>query len=275
MKITAPAKVNLFLRVIRRRDDGFHEIETRMAPLSLCDELSLEMRESGGLQFSCSNPDLPADESNLVVRAVRALEKRAGRQLNLAIHLTKRIPLGAGLAGGSSDAASTLRGVNQICELGLETGEIREIAAQLGSDVPFFLHGGVCDCRGRGEIVEPVPFPHRLRLLLVKPGFGVSTLWAYQNWRDSCEIPGATYKSQPQTWGNLENSLERPVFAKFPLLADLKSWLLARPEVEAALMSGSGSTTFAILRGEGENSELEADLRAEFGAELWTAVCDA
>ncbi len=274
MTVSAPAKVNLSLKVVRRREDGFHEIETRMAPLSLSDTLEFEAQSSGGLHFTCSDSTLPRDESNLVVRAVRELEQASGRSFHLSIHLEKRIPHGAGLAGGSSDAAATLRSVNELFLLGLSHERLCEMAATLGSDIPFFLFESVCDCRGRGEDVKPIAFDPILNLLLIKPRFGIPTPWAYQQWKDSRELPGAAYAPQAQSWGTLENSLERPVFEKYLFLADLKSWLLARTEVEAALMSGSGSTTFAILKPERDSTDLEAALRAEFGHETWTQVCE-
>tara|TARA_R110002096_G_scaffold16106_10_gene55003 strand:+ start:13613 stop:14449 length:837 start_codon:yes stop_codon:yes gene_type:complete len=274
MIVSAPAKVNLSLRVVRKREDGFHEIETRMAPLTLCDELHFERRDEGGLEFTCTDEGLPNDESNLVVKSVRQLEKHTGTSLNVSIHLDKRIPHGAGLAGGSSDAASTLQGLNELFEMGLDREDLRALAAEIGSDIPFFLYDSVCDCRGRGEFVEPVEFAQTLSLMLIKPQFGVPTPWAYQRWKESQEIPGVRYEPQGQAWGEMQNSLERPVFEKYLVLADLKGWLQDRPEVEGALMSGSGSTTFAVLQPEAGIESLEADLRAEFGEELWIAFCE-
>ncbi|MEM1297291.1 MAG: 4-(cytidine 5'-diphospho)-2-C-methyl-D-erythritol kinase [Verrucomicrobiota bacterium] len=274
MMVSAPAKVNLSLRVVGKREDGFHEIETRMAPLTLCDELLFERRDEGGLAFTCTDSELPTDESNLVVRSVRQLERHTGKMLDVSIQLTKRIPHGAGLAGGSSDAASTLQGLNDLFELGISREDLRGLAAEIGSDIPFFLYERVCDCRGRGEFVEPVTFPHTLSLMLVKPWFGIPTPWAYQRWKESREIPGVEYETQEQAWGEMQNSLERPVFEKYLVLADLKNWLRERVEVEGALMSGSGSTTFAILAPEAGTESLERDLRSEFGKELWIAFCE-
>lgn len=274
MIVSAPAKVNLSLRVVRKREDGFHEIETRMAPLTLCDELRFEEKETGGVELTCTDQSLPNDESNLVVKSVRQLEKKTGKNLNVAIHLEKRIPHGAGLAGGSSDAASTLKGLNDLFALGLTRDDLRELAAEIGSDIPFFLYDSVCDCRGRGEFVEPLEFSQTLSLMLIKPWFGIPTPWAYQRWLESQEIPGVGYEPQELTWGELENSLERPVFEKYLFLADLKNWLRERSEVEGALMSGSGSTTFAVLKADADLEVLEKDLRSDLGNELWTAFCE-
>lgn len=272
----APAKVNLWLRILGKRPDGFHELDTRMVRISLSDTLEAWRRPDGsGLQFSCDDPSLPVGESNLVVRAVRGLEAELGRPLDLSIHLYKRIPHGAGLGGGSSDAASVLLGINESLELGLSRSVLGRVASALGSDIPFFLWEGACDCRGRGEIVEPLSpgaFPWRPRLLLVKPAFPVPTPWAYQQWQNSKEIPGVDYAARPMPWGDLVNSLERPVFAKHLVLADLKQFLAGQPGVSGALMSGSGSVVFAILREEVNPDPIREKIAAEFGGSTWTSV---
>ncbi len=272
----APAKVNLWLRVLGKRPDGFHELDTRMVRISLADTIETSSTPAGtGLQFTCDDPSLPTDESNLVVKAVRGLEAEVGRRFDLAIHLVKRIPHGAGLGGGSSDAASVLLGINGALSLGLSRERLARIAASLGSDIPFFLYEGACDCRGRGEIVELVPpkaFPWRPRLLLVKPAFSVPTPWAYQQWLNSREIPGVDYAAQPMPWGDLENSLERPVFAKHLVLADLKQFLAAQQGVEGSLLSGSGSVVFAVLGAEANAEAIQAELTAEYGESTWTSV---
>ena len=274
----APAKVNLSLKILGKRADGFHELETRMVRISVTDTLRAETAETGsGLRFTCDDPSLPTDGSNLVVKAVRALEQHVDRGFDLTIHLTKRIPHGAGLGGGSSDAATVLLGLNDGYGLGLSRDGLSGIAARLGSDIPFFLYEGACDCRGRGEIVEPVPdFPWRPRLFLVKPTFSVPTPWAYKEWLASRELPGIDYSPRPMPWGELVNSLERPVFAKHLVLADLKRFLAAQPGVEGALLSGSGSVVFAVLGEDGtaDPEAMAAAVTNEFGATNWmqTAV---
>lgn len=269
----APAKVNLFLRLLRKREDGFHEIQTRLAPVSLADKLVFRRQQRGGLEFTCSDPHLPLDDSNLVVRAVRRLEKRRRRVLHVAIHLEKHIPVSAGLGGGSSDAAATLMGLNELFDVGLNKQQLTRMAAELGSDIPFFLYESVCDCQGRGEIVEPTDFSESLPLLLMKPEFGSPTVEAYKNWRDSRELPGILYAPQHFAWGSMENSLERPVFEKYLVLAEMKMWLLAQPEVAGALMSGSGSTMFAVLREIRGAEHLANRARAHFGETTWTRIC--
>ena len=274
MEFLAPAKVNLSLRVIRRREDGFHEIETLMAPIAIRDTLDIERRNAGGIEFMCSDPALPTDGTNLVVRAARGFFERTRIEPNVRIFLRKEIPHGAGLGGGSSDAATTLLALDTIFETRLPFAELTCIAAMIGSDIPFFLARGPAWCRGRGELVEPSRLPHALPLLLIKPPFGVPTPWAYQHWRDSMEIPGVSYA--PQAVGDITfvNDLERPVFGKFIQLAEMKRWLLEQPETAVALMSGSGSTLIAVLHSKPLGPALAEKALAQFGGHTWHALTE-
>ena len=269
MQFHAPAKVNLQLRILGKRFDGFHEIETLMVPLSLADTLTMEKTSSKGLTFTCNDERLPLDESNLVVKAVKAFQNRTGFGGGISIHLQKSIPHGAGLAGGSSDAAATLIGLNDLCSSGLRSDELAELAAPIGSDISFFLARSAAICRGRGEIVEPVSTLPRIPLLLIKPGFEVPTPWAYQHWSTSRKVSGFHYAAQEMVWGELVNDLERPVFEKFLFLGLIKNWLMSQPETVGTLMSGSGSTVFAVLTGEEAGPELLRRARGEFGNEFW------
>ena len=274
MTALAPAKVNLSLRVLRRREDGFHDIESLIVPISLFDKLDIEKSEAGGIDFTCNEPDVPADDTNLVIRAARAFCTAFHIPPNLRIALQKEIPHGAGLGGGSSDAASTLLALDEIFATHAPREKLHALAADLGSDVPFFLDRSAARVTGRGENVTPVPFPHTILLLLIKPPFGVPTPWAYRQWRDSLEIPGVRYETQEFAWGELVNDLERPVFEKYLHLAELKTWLLAQPEITGALMSGSGATVFAILRENGAGESLRAKVAAEFGDNVWSRVVE-
>jgi 4-diphosphocytidyl-2-C-methyl-D-erythritol kinase len=270
MQLFAPAKINLSLKVLRRREDGFHEIETLMAPISLCDELTIKPNDSGtGIIFSSDDPTLPSGEENLIVRAARRFFTEIRQEPRLRIALRKKIPHGAGLGGGSSDAASTLLGLNQLQDAPLSSARLTSLAAEIGSDVPFFLGPGPARCRGRGEIVEPVEGLPKLSLLLLKPEFGVSTGWAYQQWRDSGELPGVDYAAQKIGGLVLQNDLERPVFEKHLFLARMKGWLREQPEVAGALLSGSGSTMFAVLRDGAMTEGLASRARRELDPELW------
>ena len=273
MRFLAPAKVNLSLRVLGRRPDGFHELDSLMVRVSVFDALEIERTSSGGLEFSCDAPDVPADDSNLVVRAARLFCTTTGAAPDLRIHLQKEIPHGGGLGGGSSDAASTLVALNTIFSLGLSKDALAGMGAQIGSDVPFFIYETDARIGGRGEVVTPVSPVGKLPLLLVKPPFGVPTPWAYQHWSRSVQLPGVQYA--PQSVGGLilENDLERPVFEKFLFLADLKQWLLNQPEVDGALLSGSGATVFSVLKTGANAKGLIERIAAEFGSELWIREC--
>lgn len=273
MKRAAPAKINLSLRVLGKRADGFHELETLMAPLTLADELTFLPRRA--FQFACSDPTLPVDDSNLAVRAAHLFHQRTGHPIDVRIELEKRIPHGAGLGGGSSDAAAVLLGLDELYNLGLSREDLAAMAAELGSDVPFFIYQSPAWCRGRGEIVEPTVLPQALPILLLKPAFPVPTPDAYRRWAEANELPGVAYAAQALPWGLLVNDLERPVFEKYIVLATMKMWLLAQPEVSGALMSGSGSTMLAVLHGAGDSAPLAERARAEFGESLWTCAAFA
>ncbi len=269
MKFRAPAKVNLRLRILGKRSDGFHEIETLMARLTLADILTIERTSEKDLLFTCNDQELPLGSSNLVVKALRAFRQKTGIFDGVSIHLEKFIPYGAGLAGGSSDAATTLMALNELFSAGLDTAELGRLAGGLGSDIPFFFFRSSAICKGRGEIVEPLSNLPRLPLLLIKPGFEVATPWAYKNWATSREVTGFHYAPQKLDWGELANDLERPVFEKFVFLGLLKRWLMNQPEAVGALMSGSGSTVFAVLNTEESGSDLLSRARLEFGNEFW------
>lgn len=249
--LPSPAKVNLWLRVLGKRPDGFHEVHTRMSPISLADEVRATLKTEGTTVLTCSDETVPTDETNLALKALRAFETATGIIRAWNIHLEKRIPHGAGLGGGSSNAATVLAALNQLSGSPLSSSQLHELAAGLGSDVPFFLHGRTCDAGGRGEQLVPVAdFPWTLHLVLMKPPFGISTPWAYQRWASSQELKGVDYAPQSHPWGEMVNDLERPVFEKWLMLPALKTWLREQPETLAALMSGSGSTMFAVCRDE-------------------------
>lgn len=266
---SAPAKINLSLVVTGKREDGFHELETLMVPVSgLADRLLFEPAESFG--FVCDQDGVPTDESNLVVKAVRAFERAAGIEVKYQITLEKEVPHGAGLGGGSSDAAFCLLGLNQLHGDPLAFEVLHELAADLGSDVPFFLYEAPCICRGRGDLIEPVEPVGAFSVCLFKPGFGVSTPDAYQRWQSSRELPGIPYAAQSGPYGEMVNDLERPVFEKFIFLADFKRWLLGQAEVAVAQMSGSGSTMIAILKEGATGEDLIARAKAECDPHLFT-----
>ena len=276
MQVIAPAKINLSLRVLGRRSDGFHEIETFIAPISLFDELKLEQRSGKQkVAFRCDDPSVPQGDDNIVVRATNLFFEKTRIASGVSIKLKKRIPHGAGLGGGSSDAASTLLALNELFETNLPREALAKMAETIGSDVPFFIFQSAAVCKGRGELVSPARLGKQLSLLLLKPEFGVPTQWAYSRWRDSREIPAISYTSQAFEGQTFLNDLERPVFEKFIFLAAIKTWLLKQPEVCAALMSGSGSTVFAVLRDRAAADHLARRAKAELDPDLWTCGCEA
>jgi 4-diphosphocytidyl-2-C-methyl-D-erythritol kinase len=264
----ARAKVNLDLKILRKREDGFHGLETRMAPISLADRLIFT--EADAYRLVCDFPGVPLDESNLVTKAVRIFQRETGRACAYQIELEKAVPHGAGLGGGSGDAAAALRALNVLEKTDLPVETLAAWAAEIGSDVPFFVFDSVCDCSGRGEIVKPIEWGHQVDALLLKPSFGVSTPAAYKSWMESKEIKGIDYAPQQLEWGVMENDLERPVFEKHRFLAEMKMWLLVQDEVEAAMMSGSGSTMIAILKSPGMAETLAEKAREELDPTLWT-----
>ena len=271
MTFHSPAKINLWLRILGKRPDGFHEVQTRLCRLTLGDTVEIEHGGAGkAVTLTCSDPTVPLDESNLAMRALRAFENRTGRQSSWRIHLEKKIPAGAGLGGGSSNAATVLKGVNELAGSPLSQAQLVELGAQIGSDVPcFILDSPAADGAGRGEQVTEVDFSWQLPLVLIKPPFPIPTPWAYKHWAGSKEIPGTLYAPQLCPWGAMSNDLERPVFEKHLLLPTLKTWLLEQGEVRAALMSGSGSTMFAITETPSQAAELAARAREWCGETSW------
>jgi 4-diphosphocytidyl-2-C-methyl-D-erythritol kinase len=275
MQVSAPAKINVNLRVAARRPDGLHEIETLIAPISLCDELALERNDAlADVEFSSDDPTIPPGEDNLVVRAARKFFASTGRKPAVSIALRKRIPHGAGLGGGSSDAATVLLGLNDLFQTDLSRSELAQVAADIGSDVPVFVHRSPAICRGRGEIVEPVRSKEQLPLILLKPMFPVATAWAYSRWQDARELPDVLYKEQRARGLAFFNDLERPVFEKFVSLARIKMWLLAQDEVEVALLSGSGSTVFGVLNAGADGEAVARRARTELDPTLWSIVSE-
>ena len=269
LSLKAPAKLNLSLRVLGKRDDGFHEIETLMVKLpDLADQL--DFIEAADFSFHCDDPSLPCDGSNLVVKALRAYQAATGNSCCYSLYLRKSIPHGAGLGGGSSDAAAALLGLNQLQGHPLAEDALVRLAGALGSDIPFFLRSGAALCTGRGEKIEQIPSPPTMRVMLFKPEFGVATPEAYGRWVKSTELAGITYSPQQVAGLSLFNDLERPVFQKHRFLAELKQWLLARREIAAALMSGSGSTVFAILKPDASPATLAQAAFHELDPHLWT-----
>jgi 4-diphosphocytidyl-2-C-methyl-D-erythritol kinase len=275
MQVLAPAKINLSLKILGRRNDGFHELETLIAPISLYDEIKIDKARPGkGINFRCDDPSVPQGDDNLVIRAAKAFFELTRIEPAASIELKKKIPHGAGLGGGSSDAASVLLALNELFSAKLSLEALAEIAAPIGSDVSFFIFQSAARCKGRGEIVTPIKLKRQFSLLLLKPGFAISTPWAYSRWQASREIAGVRYQAQEFADQTLVNDLERPVFEKFVFLAQLKMWLLSQSEVGAALTSGSGSTMFAVMHEKAGADSVANRAKAMLDPELWTYPCE-
>lgn len=276
MQIPAPAKINLNLRVLgRNKATGYHDIETWMVPLTLADELRIALTSTPGITLTCTDPELDNGSGNLAWRAAELFLRATRHQGGAAIELHKHIPHGAGLGGGSSDAAAVLKGLNEQAGHPLDDPGLETLAAQIGSDVPFFVRGLPAMARGRGEILQARPLPAPLDLLLIKPPFAVETAWAYRNWSEKKFCPETWTAPQLHDGLEISNDLERPVFAKFIILPAIKQWLLGHSLVAAAAMTGSGSCLYAILRDPRGAEQLAAEAKEEFGRKLWTAACRA
>jgi 4-diphosphocytidyl-2-C-methyl-D-erythritol kinase len=281
----SPCKVNLILNILGRRADGFHELETVMQPVNVCDEMTFE-RAGTGLQLTCNHPELPTDARNLVHRAASAFLKAAGIADGVRIHLAKHLPLAGGIGGGSANAAVTFGALNELFGQPLPPEKLHDLAAALGSDIPFFLHHQPALATGRGEKVQALDEFPALRgkaVLLIHPGFGISTPWSYQNLaRFPAALNGQAGRARrlisllqgadlAAAAAEFYNSLEAPAFDKFPVLQLYREFLLENGAL-AALMSGSGSTTFAITENVARAEILAENFKSEFGGNGWIAA---
>jgi 4-diphosphocytidyl-2-C-methyl-D-erythritol kinase len=270
MKTLSPAKINLTLEVLGQRPDGFHELATWMLPVGLSDSLEIEVTNAPS--FISNVPELAKDPSNLVTRAVECFNRAASIETAYAIRLEKKIPIGAGLGGGSSNAAATLRLLNGLHRSRFSPQELEQLAANLGSDVAFFVAGRSAWCSGRGERIQPCPFPGNLWICLFKPGFAISTAGVYRAYAQ-LETDRKHGKETETPWGKLRNDLEPAVLPKYLFLALVKDWLNKQSENLFALMSGSGSTMFAIVQNQADGETLKDRFRTVFGEQTWSAVC--
>jgi len=284
----SPCKVNLLLNILGRRPDGFHELESVMHPVNLCDRLCFA-RSGIGVELTCSDANLTTDSRNLVHHAATLFLQAAQLHEGVRIQLEKHIPVAAGLGGGSGNAATTLLGLNELFDRPLSREKLHELASTLGSDVPFFLQPKPALVTGRGELIEPLESFAAMRgkvFLLVHPGFGISTAWAYHNLSRFPSAlngqPGRARKlvSMLKTGDfsaaarHFYNSLEAPALEKYPLLALYQEFLRSHGAV-TALMSGSGSTTFALVEGRKAAEALAEKFEGKFGRNCWTAILPA
>lgn len=282
---TSPCKVNLILNILGQRADGFHELETVMQPVNLCDAMTFE-RVGVGLKLTCSHPELPTDSRNLVHRAATAFLATTKISDGVQIHLQKNLPLAGGIGGGSANAAVTFTALNELFGTPLPLEKLHELAASLGSDVPFFLYDRPALATGRGEKVQTLenfPALKGKAFFLVHPGFGISTPWSYQNLaRFPKDQNGAAGRAEklvaalqtnhwPAITDGIYNSLEAPAFGKYPVLQLYQEFLRENGAL-VSLMSGSGSTTFAILENLAAAEQVAEKFKAQFGDRGWLAT---
>ncbi len=252
IRVEAPAKINWFLEITGKRPDGYHSLSTLFQTISLADTLTFT--PAARLTLHCSEPSLPTDETNLVMRAARRLQETLGVTRGARMTLRKRIPMGAGLGGGSSDAAAALLALPRLWKRRVSTNDVERIAVGLGADVPFFLRKGLCQAKGIGEKLEAQPPLRKTWMVLTYPGFGVATREAYARvrlpWKTPRRLVLGRFMSDHEKGGSmgvhLFNRFEELVFPDHPALPKIKQAMIAAG-ASTALMSGSGSSVFGIV----------------------------
>jgi len=273
LRVNAYAKINLFLEITERRKDGYHILSTIFQTISLADDITFRTSES--LRLTCSDPLLPTDERNLALRAALQWRERLGEQKGALIHLKKNVPVGAGLGGGSSDAGAVLTTLSAWWRRNPSETLLHRTALKLGADVPFFLKGGTCAAGGIGDRLHPLPPLPKTWLVLVYPGFGVSTKDAYAKvqfpltgMRSIHKMTSLLSRPHPSAWaGQLFNRFEELVFPDHPELPKIKQELLDAGAI-GALMSGSGSSVFGIVESAAQGRKVLAILRKKY-AQSW------
>lgn len=264
----APAKINLTLDVLGKREDGYHEVEMIMTTVDLADRIDIVERDDEKIVIDVSEGYIPNDERNLAYQAADLVKKTFAINKGVSISITKNIPVAAGLAGGSSDAAATLRGLNELWNLRLSTEELAELGAKIGSDVSFCVYGGTALVKGKGEIVEPISSPPPCWVVLAKPPLGVSTQEVYKRLNVNEIAHGDTSamkkaieeKNFQNICQNLHNALEPVTFRMHPEVEKIKEQMI-RFGADGALMSGSGPTVFGLVAHESRLHRIYNGLR--------------
>lgn len=266
--IKAPAKINLTLDVLRKRSDGYHEVEMIMTTVDLSDRIGLESRADNKIQIISADRYVPDDHRNLAYQAAKLLKDTYSISSGVTILLEKKIPVAAGLAGGSSDAAATLKGLNQLWNLGLSLDELAEHGAKIGSDVSFCIYGGTALATGRGEKIEELPSPPNCWIILAKPSIGVSTADVYgglkmdrvihPNTREM--IRAIKEKDYGLMCSSMGNALESVTLDLYPEVSILKEQMV-KFGADAVLMSGSGPTVFGLVQHESRVNRIYNGLR--------------
>ena len=249
----APAKINQQLYVLGKRDDGYHDLAMLMQTVTLFDRISLTVEPGDGIQMVCPGLDLPEGADNIAARAAVALMDEAGQSYSVTIEIDKQIPVAAGLGGGSSDAATVLLGLNEMCRFGFDREQLMQIGGRLGADVPFFVFGKTAWATGIGDRLEPVGEMPTIWYVLVNPGVEVSTSWVYGNLALTSHDDLTKLRRFPRSVEELErllyNDLESVTMQHYPVLLDVKQQLVDHGAL-GTLMSGSGSTIFGLFTNE-------------------------
>lgn len=276
IKISAPAKINLYLEIKEKRADGYHNLESIMQTVGLYDEITVEDAR-GGILLDCDNPALPSDGSNIAYKAAAAVRDKFSIKKGVKITLKKNIPAGAGLGGGSSDAAAVIKALVRLWNIKVQKPELEKTAAALGADVAFFLTGGTALCEGKGEVVTPLADMPEMPILLVNPGFGVPTRSVYEKVKFPLTKPRKIHKikklicsgsfNKNNALKYCFNRLEEFVFPEYPEIAKIKS-IMADLGC-ASFMSGSGATVFGIFGSESQSETIKSKLR-EYYRNTWT-----
>lgn len=275
IELLSPAKVNLRLEVLRRREDGYHEIRTILQRISLYDRLRISLKGEEGISVITDSPRLPVDERNLAYRAASFLLEEAEARIGMELHIHKQIPISSGLGGGSSNAASTLMGLNRILKLNFSKDRLMEIGARIGADIPFFILERTAMATGIGERLEPLDIRPSIWLVLVNPGWEVSTRWAYEGLNFKLTKRPVNIKLPPffndigQVTRILRNDLEGITIPAYPAIDGIKVELLSQGAV-GSLMTGSGPTVFGLFAHNKEAERAYRKLNAKYGERRWT-----
>jgi 4-diphosphocytidyl-2-C-methyl-D-erythritol kinase len=273
LHLESPAKVNLRLEILKKREDGYHELKTILQKISLHDSLTFSLKKGRGISITTDHPGLPVGKNNLVYRAVQSVLEKSDYRGGVHIKIEKRIPLGAGLGGGSSNAATALMAMNQLLKTGLSKRNLMSMGLKIGADIPFFFSEGNAIASGIGERLKKIDLPV-FWYVLIYPSFEVSTSWAYQNFKrltrrqfrinihELLKIPNETYRL-------LRNDLEEVVSKKYPQISEMKKMLRSAGAL-GTLMTGSGPTVFGVFSKEGGASEAYQKVKRMVRAKGWT-----
>ena len=274
VKLLSHAKVNLRLEILKKREDGYHEIRTIFQKISLHDTIRFSLKKAQGISITTNEPDLPVGKSNLVYRAAQAILNNSAYRGGISIHIEKRIPLGAGLGGGSSNAATTLKALNYLLEMGLSQKEMMTMGVKIGADVPFFFLEKGAIATGIGERLKEIDLPG-LWYVLIYPNFEVSTRWAYQNTRltkEKFRYKIHKFLTTPEAISKvLMNDLEEVVSEKYPQIHVMKEVLRSQGAL-GSLMTGSGPTVFGIYADEKNAASAYRNIRRRVTGKGWRVM---